>query len=90
MAAVTILKGDATVLYTFYAPLKASPWFYIGATLLVLGTWVVAFEVFAQRQLFPERATPAAPVPLVGLLRRRDVRHVDRRDARHRGRDGRC
>ena len=46
MAALTILRGDATVLYTFYAPLKASPWFYVGATLLVLGTWVVAFEVF--------------------------------------------
>jgi cytochrome c oxidase subunit 1 len=29
MAALTILRGNATVLYTFYAPLKASPWFYI-------------------------------------------------------------
>src|SRR5579871_887581 len=25
LAALTILRGDATVLYTFYAPLKASP-----------------------------------------------------------------
>ncbi len=52
MAALTILHGDATVLYTFYAPLKASPWFYIGATLLVLGTWVVAFEIFENVNYF--------------------------------------
>jgi cytochrome c oxidase subunit I len=64
MAAVTILKGDATVLYTFYAPLKASPWFYIGATLLVLGTWVVAFEVFENVNFF-RRHNPGKPVPLV-------------------------
>ena len=31
MTAVTILAGNATVLYTFYAPLKASPYFYFGA-----------------------------------------------------------
>ena len=64
MAAATILKGDATVLYTFYAPLKASPWFYVGATLLVLGTWVVAFEVFENVNFF-RRCHPGKPVPLV-------------------------
>ncbi|HVN68259.1 MAG TPA: cbb3-type cytochrome c oxidase subunit I [Candidatus Binatia bacterium] len=64
MAAVTILHGDATVLYTFYAPLKASPWFYVGATLLVLGTWVVAFELFANINYFRKR-NPGKPVPLV-------------------------
>ena len=64
MAAVTILKGDATVLYTFYAPLKASPWFYLGATLLVLGTWVVAFEVFENVNYF-RKTNPGKPVPLV-------------------------
>jgi cytochrome c oxidase subunit 1 len=64
MAAVTILKGDATVLYTFYAPLKASPWFYVGATLLVLGTWVVAFEIFENVVFFRKR-NPGQAVPLV-------------------------
>ena len=63
MAAVTIIEGDATVLYTFYAPLKASPWFYVGATLLVLGTWVVAFEVFANVNYF-RKNNPGTPVPL--------------------------
>lgn len=64
MAAVTILSGNATVLYTFYAPLKASPWFYVGATLLVLGTWVVAFEIFGNINYF-RRTNPGAPIPLV-------------------------
>ncbi len=44
MAAVTILAGNASVLYTFYAPLKASPTFYIGATLLIVGSWIVFFD----------------------------------------------
>src|SRR5579863_10376925 len=64
MAAVTILAGNATVLYTFYAPLKASPWFYVGATLLVLGTWVVAFEVFENVNHF-RKSNPGKAVPLV-------------------------
>ncbi|MEA2689457.1 MAG: cytochrome c oxidase subunit [Candidatus Eremiobacteraeota bacterium] len=46
MAAVAILDGSASVLYTFYAPLKASPVFYFGATFLVLGTWLVAADIF--------------------------------------------
>ena len=64
MAAITILKGDATVLYTFYAPLKASPWFYVGATLLILGTWVVAFEIFGNVNYY-RKNNPGCPVPLV-------------------------
>ena len=64
MAAITILKGDATVLYTFYAPLKASPWFYVGATLLILGTWVVAFEIFGNVNYY-RKNNPGSPVPLV-------------------------
>src|SRR6266496_1193886 len=31
-AAITILMGKSTVLYTFYPPLQAHPLFYIGAT----------------------------------------------------------
>ncbi len=63
MAAVTILSGNATVLYTFYAPLKANPFFYIGATLLVLGTWIVAFEIF-ENVVWYRRMHHAAVIPL--------------------------
>ncbi len=62
-AAVTILAGNASVLYTFYAPLKAAPEFYLGATLLVLGTWVVAYELF-ENALYFRRRTSGAPLPL--------------------------
>lgn len=64
MSAITVMRGDATVLYTFYAPLKASPWFYVGATLLVLGTWAVAFEIFENVNYF-RRTNPGKAVPLV-------------------------
>lgn len=39
LAVVMILSGKASVLYTFYAPLKASGWFYVALALFVVGTW---------------------------------------------------
>ncbi|HLJ83854.1 MAG TPA: cbb3-type cytochrome c oxidase subunit I [Candidatus Eremiobacteraceae bacterium] len=42
-----IVTGNATVLYTFYAPLKAHPAFYIGTTVLVIGTWLVLIDIIA-------------------------------------------
>lgn len=39
LAAVTMLANKATVLFTFYTPLQATSFFYIGAVLLVLSTW---------------------------------------------------
>lgn len=63
MAALEILAGNATVLYTFYAPLKADPLFYIGATILVLGTWGVGFEVF-ENVIWWKKQNPGRPMPL--------------------------
>ncbi|GAB3060338.1 cbb3-type cytochrome c oxidase subunit I [Virgibacillus ainsalahensis] len=42
----TIMQGTASVMYTFYPPMQASPWFYIGLVFLVLGIWVAAAGVF--------------------------------------------
>src|SRR5690625_4677105 len=42
----TIVMGEASVLYTFYPPMKASPWFYIGLVFIVLGVWTAAFGAF--------------------------------------------
>ncbi|MGN1402486.1 MAG: b(o/a)3-type cytochrome-c oxidase subunit 1 [Bacillus sp. (in: firmicutes)] len=39
MAAAMILLNEASVLFTFYAPLQAHPIFYIGLTLVVVGSW---------------------------------------------------
>ncbi|MEB3103744.1 b(o/a)3-type cytochrome-c oxidase subunit 1 [Ferviditalea candida] len=45
---IEILLNRATVLYTFYAPLKASPYFYIALALVVVGSWVSGFGIFTQ------------------------------------------
>ncbi len=44
MAAWAILAGKASVLYTFYPPLKAHPLFYLGAALLIVGSWIPLFD----------------------------------------------
>ncbi|MEJ8776718.1 cbb3-type cytochrome c oxidase subunit I [Pseudogracilibacillus sp. ICA-222130] len=41
-----IVIGEASVLYTFYPPMAASPAFYIGLVFIVLGLWTAAFGVF--------------------------------------------
>jgi cytochrome c oxidase subunit I len=63
MAAVSILLGKATVLYTFYPPLMAHWSFYIGATLLVVGSWGYC-AVFLRSFLVWRRSHPTTPVPL--------------------------
>jgi cytochrome c oxidase subunit 1 len=62
MTAAIVLAGRASVLYTFYPPLQAHPLFYIGATLLVVGSWgwcVVMIRSYrAWRRENPDRAVP--------------------------------
>ena len=60
---LTILSGNATVLYTFYAPLKAHPAFYIGATVLVAGTWLVAADLLMNVAWF-QKNNPGKRIPL--------------------------
>ena len=62
-AAAVILAGKASVLYTFYPPLKAHPLFYIGATLLVVGSWVWC-AVMIRAFVTWRKANPEALVPL--------------------------
>lgn len=44
LAAWAMLAGKASVLYTFYPPLKAHPLFYLGAALLIVGSWIPLFD----------------------------------------------
>jgi cytochrome c oxidase subunit 1 len=69
MAAVTILRGQSTVLYTFYPPLQAHPLFYIGATLLVVASWIWGGVMIASYRSW-RREHPGVPVPLAihGML----------------------
>ena len=86
MAAFEILAGNATVLYTFYAPMKAHPAFYIGTTLIVIGTWVVAFEVI-ENAFWWKRQHPGQAVAARAARFGHHVLHVVHRDDRRRDRD---
>ncbi len=69
MAAWAILWGKATVLYTFYPPLQAHSAFYIGATLLVVGSWLWGAAIIATYFAW-KKDNPGKPVPLAvyGIL----------------------
>lgn len=69
LAAGAIVTGTSSVLYTFYPPLQAHPAFYIGAALLVVGSWgwcvVMARTYRAWRR---EHAGVRIPLPMHGML----------------------
>jgi len=63
LAAVPLLLGKASVLYTFYPPMVGHAAFYLGATLLVIGSWIwcaIMLVMFTQWKT----ANPTKNVPL--------------------------
>ena len=63
VAAATVAAGRASVLYTFYPPMIASAWYYIGVVLVVVGSWIwVALMSINLRAWRKEN--PGATVPL--------------------------
>ena len=48
IGAPSILGHDlkADVLFTFYAPMKAHPAFYVGAALIIVGSWLAGYAYF--------------------------------------------
>ena len=63
MAVVTVMTGRASVLYTFYPPLTASAFYYIGLVLVVVGSWVWCVIMIVAMARW-KRANPGRPVPL--------------------------
>lgn len=63
MTAVAILSGSSTVLYTFYPPLQAHWSFYVGATLLVVGSWGFCAVLLRTFVVWRGR-NPGTPTPL--------------------------
>src|SRR5512132_1918781 len=63
IAALAIVSGRATVLYTFYPPMIAHWSFYVGAALLLVGSipWIVITIAMTVRW---KRENPGRPVPL--------------------------
>ena len=69
MAAWAMLAGKASVLYTFYAPLKAHPLFYLGVALLVVGSWVAFFDwIVLYRRWRKENPLVKIPLAILGTL----------------------
>jgi len=64
LAAIPLLTGQASVLYTFYPPIQAHHLFYLGATLLIVGSWVwcaIMIVMFLQwKQENPGKTVPLA------------------------------
>ncbi|MBC7460394.1 MAG: cbb3-type cytochrome c oxidase subunit I [Thermoleophilia bacterium] len=64
---IPLLMGDASVLYTFYAPMQASPVFYIGLALFVVGSWIGGAAIFTQYAMW-RRAYGARTTPLFSYM----------------------
>lgn len=63
LAAAMIFSGQASVLYTFYPPLKAHPLFYLGLALFVVGSWCALYSWISPYLAF-RREHPNTKVPL--------------------------
>mgnify|MGYP006315083137 FL=1 len=55
LATAMIVSGEASVLYTFYAPLKASGWYYVGLALFVVGTWISSFALVGHYMIWRKK-----------------------------------
>jgi len=67
MAATMILMNEASVLYTFYAPLQAHYIFYIGLVLFVVGTWIASASLLIHYFKW-KKQHPGQPTPLFGFM----------------------
>lgn len=67
LTTLMIILDEATVLYTFYAPLQASPWFYVGLTSVVVGTWICGLAMAIQYVKW-KRKHPGQVTPLLSFM----------------------
>ncbi|MFC7783599.1 b(o/a)3-type cytochrome-c oxidase subunit 1 [Rossellomorea sp. GCM10028870] len=67
MAAVMILLNEATVLYTFYAPLQAHWIFYLGLTFVVVGSWLGGAGMIIKYVSW-RKENPGLPSPLLTFM----------------------
>lgn len=67
LATIMIVIGEASVLYTFYAPLMASPWYYVGLALFVVGSWIMGFALVGHYMKW-RKAHPGQLSPLFAFM----------------------
>lgn len=69
LAAWAMLAGKASVLYTFYPPLKAHPFFYLGLALVVVGSWIPLLDWFiTYLRWSKENPDKKMPLAVLGTL----------------------
>ncbi|NTV35571.1 MAG: cytochrome C oxidase subunit I, partial [Anaerolineaceae bacterium] len=66
MAGYMMLANQASVLYTFYPPLKANPIFYIGLTILIIGSWLIGWSQLATLAAW-RKENPGVRTPLIAM-----------------------
>lgn len=67
LAVIPILMNEASVMYTFYPPMAASPIFYIGLVFIVLGVWMGAFGAFINVASWRKR-NPGQHIPILSFF----------------------
>ena len=67
IAAVPLAGNAATVMFTFYAPLQAHWAFYIGLTLVVVGTWLITVRLALTQRAW-RAGHPGARTPLAAFM----------------------
>ena len=66
MAGVMMFTNQASVLYTFYPPLKASWVFYVGLTILIIGSWMIGWSQLATLAAW-RKEHPGERTPLIAM-----------------------
>lgn len=67
MLLYSMFDNSSNVLWTFYPPLRGSPWFYFGMTFLTVGSMVPLAAVMELRARW-KRQNPGRPTPLVTYM----------------------
>jgi cytochrome c oxidase subunit 1 len=67
LAAIPLVGNAATVMFTFYPPLKAHWAFYVGLTLVVVGTWLVTLNLVLTWRGWKAR-NPGQRTPLAAFM----------------------
>ncbi|WP_282173516.1 cbb3-type cytochrome c oxidase subunit I [Cytobacillus firmus] len=67
LAVIPIFMNEASVMYTFYPPMAASPIFYIGLVFIVLGVWMCAFGAFINVASWRKR-NPGQHLPILSFF----------------------
>ena len=67
LAAVPLVGDAASVMFTFYPPMQAHWAFYVGLTIVVVGTWLVTLNLALTYRIWRSRH-PGARTPLAAFM----------------------